>query len=284
MLLTFFYGGKVMFIQETTFGTHATLGSMTYEGVYDDGNHIHQLSEIVFVLGGELGMTVEGKTEIGRQGDVFLITPFKMHSFFTKEYCKILIVVFSNDFATGLISEDALYRGRDTALFTPSHDVAEYVGNRFYDATRDFLNNVDAEANYLRAKTCIHMLLNEYVDQTTLNYGGKKTETLGAICLYIAQHYREKISLDTISHALGYTKGHISHCFEAIPNFNFNGMVNSLRVEYAKNLMLTTNYRNIDLALESGFTCERSFHRAFKKFTSMTPGEYLKSKKEAYLK
>ena len=125
------------------------------------------------------------------------------------------------------------------------------------------------------------MLLDEYVSKTTLGTAHKKNETLGAIFLYLSQHYRENITLDSVSHALGYTKGHISHCLEAIPNFNFNDLVNSLRVEYAKNIMLSASYRNIDVALESGFTCERSFHRAFKKFTSMTPGEYLKSKKQA---
>ena len=273
-----------MIIQHSNFGAESILRFGVHEGKYDYGNHIHQFSEFVFVLDGELSMTVEGKTEVGKTGDVFLVTPFKIHSFMTEEYCKILIFVFSNDFATDLIGEESLYRGRDSALFTPSDDVMQYVNNRLMDAAREFAWKINVDEGYRRVKCCVHMLIDEYVSKTTLGTSCKKTETLSAIFLYISQHYRENITLENVSHALGYTKGHISHCLEAIPNFNFNDLVNSLRVEYAKNIMMSASYRNIDLALESGFTCERSFHRAFKKFTSMTPGEYLKSKKEAYSK
>ena len=271
-----------MIIQNTNFGSESILRFGIHEGKYNYGNHIHQFSEFVFVIDGELSMTVEGKTEIGRAGDVFLITPFKIHSFRTDEYCKILIFVFSNDFATGLIGEDALYRGRDSALFTPSDDVREYLRGRLMDAAREFAWKKDVESGYRRVKCCVHMLLEEYVSKTTLTTSHKKSETLSSIFLYISQHYRENITLENLSRDLGYTKGHISHCLEAIPNFNFNDLVNSLRVEYAKNIILSGRYRNIDLALESGFSCERSFHRAFKKFTSMTPSEYLKSKTNAF--
>ena len=273
-----------MIIQHSNFGAESILRFGVHEGKYDYGNHIHQFSEFVFVLDGELSMTVEGNTEIGKSGDVFLITPFKIHSFRTEEYCKILIFVFSNDFANGLIGEEQLYRGRDSALFTPSADVTEYVKNRLLDAAHEFTWKTDVDTGYRRVKCCVHLLLDEYVSKTTQGASCRKNETLGSIFLYISQHYRENITLDSVSHALGYTKGHISHCLEAIPNFNFNDLVNSLRVEYAKNIMMSARYRNIDVALESGFSCERSFHRAFKKFTSMTPGEYLKSKKVASAK
>ena len=36
----------------------------------------------------------------------------------------------------------------------------------------------------------------------------------------------------------------------------------------------------LDAALESGFETERSFYRAFRKITGMTPGEYVKGKKQ----
>ena len=270
-----------MIIQHSNFGAESILRFGVHEGKYDYGNHIHQFSEFVFVHEGELTMTVEGKTEIGKAGDVFLITPFKVNSFKTEEYCKILIFVFSNDFATDLIGEETLYRGRDSALFTPSDDVMQYVNKRLVDSAHQFEWKTNVDEGYRRVKCCVHILIDEYISKTQLGIAEKKTETLGSIFLYLSQHYRENISLDSVSRALGYTKGHISHCLEAIPNFNFNDLVNSLRVEYAKNIMLSANYRNIDVALESGFTCERSFHRAFKKFTSMTPGEYLKSKRQA---
>lgn len=277
-----FYGRiDNMVIQQTHFGAQRALRYSLNEGRYCYGNEIHQFSEFVFVLDGELEMTVEGKTEIGRKNDCFLITPFKVHSFETKEYSKIFIYVFSNDFATSLIGEQELYRGRDSALFTPSEDVRRYVENRIYDASEGLIHSSDPEKYYMDVTCCIHLLIAEYTKQTTLTNNSKKSNALSSIFLYISQHFQEKITLDSVSHALGYTKGHISHCLEAIPNFNFNDLVNSLRVERAKTLMLSNRYRNIDVAIESGFSSERSFHRAFKKLTGLTPGEYLKKKKAA---
>ena len=269
-----------MIIQHTNFGAQSVLRYGIHEGRYNYGNHLHQFSEFVFVLDGELKMTVEGNRESGKKGDVFFVSPFKVHNFETEEYCKILIFVFSNDFASSLIGEEILYKGRDSALFTPSQEAASYVNSRLIDAARNFCYH-EAKGEYYRQVTCcIHVLIDEYMKSTTLSDNKKKSNSLGAIFLHIAQHYREKITLESLSSSLGYTKGHISHCLESIPNFNFTDLVNSMRIEYAKNIMLTTHYRNIDLALEAGFSSERSFHRSFKKYTGMTPGEYIKSKRE----
>ena len=41
-----------------------------------------------------------------------------------------------------------------------------------------------------------------------------------------------------------------------------------------KELLITENLRNIDIAMECGYTNERSFHRAFLQMTGMTPGAY----------
>ena len=99
------------------------------------------------------------------------------------------------------------------------------------------------------------------------------------ILLYISKHYREPIKLDTLSHALGYTKGHLSHILSAIPGFNFNALVNSLRIELAKRYLTESDRRSLDIALEVGFSCERSFHRVFKQLTGMTPREYTDKKR-----
>ena len=198
-----------MIIQQTHFGVQSILRYGLREGKYCYGNEILQFSEFVFVLDGELEMTIEGKTEVGHKNDVFLITPFKVHSFNTKEYSKIFIYVFSNDFATSLIGEESLYRGRDSALFTPPEDVRNYVNNRIYDASKNFLYSSEPEKYYNEVMCCIHLLLIEYVKSTTLTSTNRKSNALNSIFLYISQHYREKITLDSVSHALGYTKGHI---------------------------------------------------------------------------
>ena len=262
-----------MIIQHTNFGNISSIKSGMHEH-HNYGAHIHQFSEFVFVLDGELEMVVDGKTEIGRKGDVFCITPFRVHSFRTPEYSKIYIYVFSNDYALGLISEDLLYLGRERALFTPTPVCHDFVSARVLSNVRP-----NPEDRRRAALAGIHALLDEYFLQVPQSRQTKKDLVLSEILLYISKHYKEPITMDDLSGALGYTKGHISHCLSIIPDFNFNSLVNSLRIELAKQLLLTSDARAIDVALEVGFSCERSFHRAFKQLTGMTPGAYVDKKK-----
>ena len=51
-------------------------------------------------------------------------------------------------------------------------------------------------------------------------------------------------------------------------------IVNSFRANYAKQLLKNTNFKVIDIAYECGYTCEKSFHRAFLQVTGVTPGKY----------
>ena len=266
-----------MIIQYKNFGNVSKIHCGTHEN-HNFGSHIHQFSEFVFVLDGEMELTVDGKTKIGKKGDVFCITPFKVHSFRTPVYSKIHIFVFSNDFALGLITEDALYAGREGSLFTPSKPLWEYVQSRLAEATYRF-HAQQSKDGYRSICACIHALLDEYFSQVPKGEQTKKDLVLSEILLYLSKHYKEPITMDDLSAALGYTKGHLSHCLAAIPYFNFNSLLNSLRIELAKQLLLTSNARAIDIALEVGFSCERSFHRAFKQLTGMTPRAYVDKKK-----
>ena len=263
-----------MIIQHTNFGNISSIKQGIHEN-HNYGAHIHQFSEFVFVLDGELEMVVDGITEIGKKGDVFCITPFRVHSFRTPEYSKIHIYVFSNDYAIGLVSEDLLYTGRERALFTPNPLCSEFVSTRLFGQSPQ----VSTEDRRRARLAGIHALLDEYFSQVPQSKQTKKDLVLSEILLYISKHYKEPITMDDLSTALGYTKGHISHCLSIIPQFHFNSLVNSLRIELAKQLLLTSDARAIDIALEVGFSCERSFHRAFKQLTGMTPSAYVDKKK-----
>ena len=103
--------------------------------------------------------------------------------------------------------------------------------------------------------------------------------TLSKILIYMSEHFREDISQQTLGRALGYHPRYISNCFDAIPNLNFRGMLNSLRIEYAKHLLLSTDLSIADIAVDSGFSGERSFHRAFMSIVGITPGQYRRAKK-----
>ena len=56
-----------------------------------------------------------------------------------------------------------------------------------------------------------------------------------------------------------------------------NPYVRFLRINYAKELLTGTDMNIVDISLESGFGCLRSFNRVFKEETGMTPLKYRKN-------
>ena len=113
-----------MIIQQSNFGTERIIRSGVHEGKYCYGDHIHQFCELVWVLDGEIEMTVHGKTEVAHRGEMTVITPFAVHSFNTKDYSKILIAVISDSFILGHVSRDELYTSRERSTFRLSEELS----------------------------------------------------------------------------------------------------------------------------------------------------------------
>lgn len=91
---------------------------------------------------------------------------------------------------------------------------------------------------------------------------------------YIAEHFREPLSLEQIARALGVSKYYLSHVFSERFQTNFNHYVNSLRLEFARELLCSGDGEILSIGLECGFNSQRTFNRAFKEAFNMTPQQY----------
>lgn len=58
---------------------------------------------------------------------------------------------------------------------------------------------------------------------------------------------------------------------------NFNDYLNNLRIEHAKELLISLDLRVQEIALQVGYLNVNSFIRMFKRASGLTPGEYRKS-------
>lgn len=261
---------------------HANFGSKTAIrcgwlcGNYTLASHIHQFPEIVYVREGSMNITVDDKTEVMNKGDIAIIAPFRVHSFSTDVYVERWICVFSNDIISNYLSHDELYGAGESCIFRASDELARYIKPFLLESGELFFSLNNEVIRSFRA--IIFAVYEEYL-RTVQNIGKKKYHrALSAILMYISDHYRENISLNTIGTDLGYSPKYVSLCLAEVEGMNLLYLVNSFRADYAKTLLTTTAYRMIDIALECGYTNERSFYRAFMQTTGMTPGEYRRSK------
>ena len=267
-----------MYIQLQNFGHNSSVKSMYYDGVYECVERIHQFPEIVLVMDGEVEITVDGKTERAVAGDMAVITPFRIHSFKTPVSCKIWIGVVSGDFVDAFISSDDACDVGEKAVFTPTRSLFDYAYEHLPPKYDDPVVLDGDIVTYRRVKALVYAVFEEYTRVVSHEKKRVKEDALSAIMLYMSKHFTDNISLISVAEALGYTSTYVSHCIAIIPGMNFRKLLNSLRVDKAKPYILKGNLKMIDVALECGFSCERSFNRAFLSVTGMTPSEYRRTK------
>lgn len=93
-------------------------------------------------------------------------------------------------------------------------------------------------------------------------------------CDYIREHYREDISLAGIARYLQLSESYTSRIFNREMGMNIPAYVNLIRIDRGRELLLNTNKKIYEVALEVGYLSTTAFHVAFKKQEGITPIEY----------
>ena len=265
-----------MLIQIKNFDSKTTVVTNFNREKYAHQDHIHLFSELVYVMKGEMDVTVDDATETAKAGDIIIVPPLAVHGYSTKEYNEHWMCTFSNDLILDIITEKELYAGGNKHVFTPSDDLRAYISNRLVDGKRKPIP-LDAEmTRYFKAT--LHAVFEEYFRNTETSTEHKHIHVIASILFYMHDHSTENISLETIGKALGYSPKYVSKCFGYIKGLNFYRLLNSFRADHAKKLLKNTNLRIIDIAVECGYSSERSFQRAFHQIVGKKPSEYRKEK------
>jgi AraC-like DNA-binding protein len=87
-----------------------------------------------------------------------------------------------------------------------------------------------------------------------------------------------EISLNKLSTSINVSPKQLSQVINEKTGLNFNEYINSFRIDYAIEILHTSDYNvfTIDaIARKAGFNSKTSFYNAFKKSTGLTPRKYL---------
>ena len=262
-------------VHYSNFGINTALRCSTKKGQYYVEPHIHQFSEIVYVKAGSLRVTTDGKDETARAGDIVFISAFQTHALSSSPDAEIWICVFSNDFISDFKNEGDVYDIGERAVYTPSNLVREFFTERFIDSREQFL---DFDVTAFRSfRAGIYAVFEEYTRLVPRSTHPGKTENRSVLkraLKYVHKNFKSDISLISVARELGYNPEYLSRALGSIEGINFRGLVNSLRIDNAKALLISTKRTIPDISAECGYASERSFHRAFKSITGQTPGQY----------
>lgn len=99
------------------------------------------------------------------------------------------------------------------------------------------------------------------------NYG---TRVIG----YIRDNYKKPLILEEVSAHFKLNKCYFCSVLKKELGKTFSQLVNEVRIEKSKELLLENKLSILDIALAVGFNNQNYFNMAFKKLTGMTPLTY----------
>lgn len=245
--------------------------------------HWHENYEICQVLNKPCNFRVDGQIIEANIGDIIAINEHTIHQFLIlNDDTDIRIFQFPLKILinfNSVIEPLKVHIKREEILSVPEleqkldalFDMMEKEGKVKKAYENPFLQSI-AVSVYLLLERHFSVSQNVFAKN-------KDRQVFYKIVEYINEHFKEEISISSISNEMYLSRGRLSDVFKKYSGISITEYINSLRINNA-NYMLIHGSTVIEAALESGFSCVRTFNNIYKSIMNMTPSEYVKKEEQ----
>ncbi|MCC8168845.1 MAG: AraC family transcriptional regulator [Oscillospiraceae bacterium] len=242
--------------------------------------HSHSYYEYLLFLSGDATYIVENSTYKANRGDIFITRPGELHtvSFNTDEpYERHFIQVnrkWIEKLPYDLLSfTDCFGPGENNRI--PAWLSAEYGLEEFYKNIYYYMENELPESQFM-VRTYIMQFMtkvNAILQRESINEEGDN-KSVAKIKDYINRNFVNGISLDDLAKRFYMNKYYMCHMFKEETGLTIKEFVNTRRIAMAKQLL--PKYKLVkDLYTACGFNDYSTFYKTFKRFTGVSPKEFL---------
>ena len=235
--------------------------------------HLHREIELILVLSGEIEVTIDENTYELKPGDLTISFPNQLHSLNTKENSKILLLLFSADYAQDYATSVMNYVPECSKI--SYKELPLEIIYAVQKAHEYYCMGADERLVKSYMSVCICQLMQ--ILSLVKHEKNIDADITRKLLIYIDNHFTSDLSLDSLAKELGVSRFHISRIFSERLHTSFNEYINRHRVAYAQHLLSTTSASVTDIGFEAGFKSQRSFFRAFKEILDISPLKYRNS-------
>lgn len=247
--------------------------------------HLHDEFEIIYVLEGELNISICFYEAEVPAGNFILINRETPHmitaddnnktisyhfnlNFFEKYIPNLTDYIFAASYE--LLNSSDMYS--DTVISLLEQIASLYIENTKY-AGEQIIDQTSALFSLLTGHFSQWQQSGKIITLKTANKKPVQSERLNRILNYIYDNYSEKITLETIAEKEYLSKYYISHLFTEELNMSFKSYLTLARVEIAHYMLISTDYPLTKISEQCGFSSIRSFRQSYIKYTGVTPVE-----------
>lgn len=241
-------------------------------------DHIHDEVELIYVEKGNSIISIDNHVQELTTGDFAIVFPNTIHKYQLSpnlsedsNHCIVAIIPLKlcGTHLNTLLNESPL---------DPFILKADLHPNVAF-AMRQLLEESLSEYSPAVCQALVELVLARTLPQLTLTKikQQESSDLIEQIIRYINQHFKEDLTLYSLSVALGVSKYHLSHIISDTMHTHFRRYLNTIRANYTSVQIRTTNRPLTQIWNEAGFESQRTFNRAFKEIYGMTPSEYRKN-------
>ncbi len=255
-------------------------------GVFNTMSHVHDDLEFGCVLQGTLQVKIGSQDYLIEEGGMFSVNAMEPHRYQAEEgYCICTFFALKKSFYQQVIPQN---RQHNLHFIVEKPDstcgLTKKIRTMFLAIYRNIL--LEEENFHLINQACISYtlcLINKIAEKTTHDPSitAEKPNSSKDITYYIMQNYKKEISIKTLAEHMHLSPDYTAHLFKQIFGTSFKQYINYMRVSQAQQLLLSSDdFTVTEILLDCGFNNHTSFIRAFKKFTGVTPSEYIVAHKK----
>lgn len=188
----------------------------------------------------------------------------------------ILSTTFSN-FKENFVPEEEVknYCVKLAVMFT---NTVEEMGIDIYNVlgkNTNFYTDIKKYETIDDMERFISCLLNQLIQSLNIYKEQKYKHVVNIIIEYITKHYNENITLKSLSEIVYVTPNYLSKVFKEEIGENFVEWLNKFRIEKAKELLKSGNYKTYEIAEKVGYSDYKYFSYNFKKYTGENTRHYM---------
>ena len=145
-----------------------------------------------------------------------------------------------------------------------------------YDLSDKYIMDIEKAGSVAELLKINETMQEDYIMRVYRAKQQGNTPQIRQACDYIQTHIEEKLDLDTVSSAIGYSVSWLSGKFRKETGKTIGHYIAEQKAERAKLLLRADNRPVQDIAEELSFKTASHFSATFRRYTGMTPNEYRK--------
>lgn len=145
------------------------------------------------------------------------------------------------------------------------------------DISDDYISKIEANDNINDIIALLKEVMISFTKAVAMNRNTIYSKPIRQVMEYIQSHYDEKITLEKLSEYTELSTFYLSNLIKKETDLSLPDIINKVRIEKSKSLLLNMNISILDVAQRVGFNYQNHFASIFKKYTDLTPTEYRKT-------